>query len=362
MVTAARLAAMTDQSPFDEAGFETQAKSLLDHREELLSQLTDDYQSLFHQLFGLVQTERKLLAQSQTIARFNEQNMLWTRTSSLFGLRELEQCTRSARWLGDVAAWQDLQRKLRADVIHRPLIYTLAGIDVGGLWLACRRRKTTVQDSDQSLAAAAFHAGLTAIRSASIATLMGFIAWWLDQTAAGSTWAEGVFHGLCAAVLAWPLMYLKLACSSRGLGPVHLGWSLESCRRMSRHVTWFLPMSLALLFVIGATRCNGNEVISDSLGRLAFVGLMACSGLFRRGVWSSMMTNSSRRFSPTAVDHKRLAVPDGDCAADSLGHRRFSNGRLLRHRFKTRSAIGRNRLDLADFVGHVFRRLAMDRR
>ncbi len=286
VLSSVRAAAGSAQSGIDEPALQKQAETLLDHRSELLAQLREDYARLFQQLLGLVQTERRLLTQAQATSEFHGEQMLWLRTSSVYTLQDLKQCGFAVHWLADARAWGELPSAFAQDALSRPMIYLLSALAAGVLLLAGRQGGAArLQLEDHSLSAVVGTAAKTALRSAFLPALLAFAAWRINQFDTDSTWRQGIAHGLwrCAA-LAWPLLCLRFASAARGLGPVHWGWPPDAGRHIVRHVAWFLPVGLALQFVIGATTRHGNEVISDSLGRSAFVLLMVLGGLFCLGI------------------------------------------------------------------------------
>jgi len=272
---------------FDETTLRSQIERVLERREELLDQLDDDYKSLRNQLLDLDRTERKLLTLSEQTAEFCATQRLWLRSSGVWGLRELLRWRESTDWLSESAAWQEVPVALLLDLERRPLLYLLCGFAVcGGLLLRERQSRKSVAESpaaeaEFSISAAASTAAMTVARAGLLPGLMAFTAWRLEQAAVDSDWSQAVAHGLwrCVAVT-WPLLIVRRSCVSRGLGEAHLGWPRDVARRISHRVTIFLPICLLLLFVVGTTESLDHDVVSDSLGRTAFLALMLVGGFF----------------------------------------------------------------------------------
>lgn len=289
-----RTASRSPAEGLDDGTLKSQAETVLKHREELLEQLERDYTRLFTNLADLALSERKLLTATQETARFYDEQMLWMRSGAVFGFRDIEHWSAAVRRVTAANGSQDLPSYFLLDLEHRPVIYLLAALAAWGWLLLGKRRRPRISTSEEqrlrefSLGTAAREAVLTAISAAFVPGLMAFAAWRLDQSTDGSAWLAGMSNGLwrCAAWV-WPLIILRRACAADGLAVVHLAWTEEAARRISRRVTWFLPPSAVLMFTVGAMEIAKNDVVSDSLGRTAFLVLMGMCGLFCRGLLAS---------------------------------------------------------------------------
>ncbi len=262
-----------------------QAEAVLSQRTKLLDQLDDDYGRLFTRLVKLTQLERKLAAKSQQMAEFYHEQLLWVRSGSVFGPRELMHWASVPKWLANRELWPDLPAILLTDLEQRPAIYLFATIAVWA-WLLLTRRRRPARDprsGDFSLSAAAAAMVVTTLQSAFLPGLLAFAAWRIDHAAHGSAWLTGISNGLArCAIWAWPLMFIRKACAAHGLASEHLGWTPDAARRMKRCVSWFLPPSLILMFIVACAEAARNDVLSDSLGRSAFLVLMVLTGLYCR--------------------------------------------------------------------------------
>lgn len=298
-----RNASRSKEKGLDDAALLGQVETVLKHRHELLEQLAEDYSKLFKNLADLALSERKLLAATQETAKFYDEQMLWMRSGTVFGLRDLEHWSAATRRLTAANGWHDLPAFFLHDLEHRPVFYLLAALAVWGWLLLGKRRRPRISISEEqrlrdfSLGTAAMEAVLTAISAAFVPGLLAFAAWRLDQSMDGSAWLVGMSNGLwrCAAWV-WPLIILRRACAADGLAVVHLAWTEEAAKRISRRVALFLPPSTILMFAVGSMEVAKTDIVSDSLGRTAFLVLMGLCGLFCRGLLAS------RDQSPEALD------------------------------------------------------------
>lgn len=317
LVQMARSAGDANVTALTDDALQQRAEEFLTHREELLEQLEEVARNLITQLVNLDQTERRLITQTEATAQFYADQLLWMRSSALFGWRDMKRLDDSARWFRNQAAWEDVASTLTRDAGNRPVLYSLAAIGLLASWLTGRRSRkeggsAVGNDSasgDFSLSGTIQTAFRTAIGAGFWPALMAFVAWRLEQAAVGSPWCLSVSHGLTrGAALAWPLEILRQSCAAGGLGQVHLGWTQETARRLSRSVAWFLPLGVVLMFLVGATEAGGNEVLSESLGRTVFLLLMGAGAIFCRRVLFAGRTTPSQ-VPTTMQDFLSWAIP-----------------------------------------------------
>lgn len=271
------------------AALQLQAETVLEHRDNLLDQLDGDYKRLNAVLLNLAGRQHELLKRTQTTAQFYEEQRMWVRTGSVFGLIDLKQMAPAARWLSNPQGWSSLPEIYLEDMTRRPVIYLVAAVTLCAvLFWTGRRRSEAIDHQEFSFAATVTEATSAALRAGLIPAGLAFLAWRLDQTPASSDWLPGISHGLwrCAAWV-WPLILLRNTSGAEGLAIRQLGWTPDAARQIRRQATWLLVPSTFLMFLVGATESAKSEVVTDSLGRAAFLLLMIMTAAFCRGILST---------------------------------------------------------------------------
>ncbi len=313
LASAKSFAQMTDDG-FDEVTLRGQIEKVLERREERIDQLKSDYRELQNELMALDETEQKTVLLAQQTAEFCDAQRLWLRGSTMWGIRDVLNWRETSGWLRDSAAWQDVPEILLQDIERRPVLYLILAV-AGWATLLVRMPKPNMPDQRFSLSLVLSSTVAVAVRSAFLPGVLAFIAWRLERTAEDSAWCQAVAHGLwrCSVVI-WPLLIVRRCCAADGLGEFQLNWPRNVTRRISRRVTCFLPVAIGLLFVVGTTESLRNDVISESLGRTAFLGFMIVTGFFCRSLVRVAGTSLG---TVSAVDHISEL---GNCA-DSMGTR-----------------------------------------
>jgi potassium efflux system protein len=118
--------------------------------------------------------------------------------------------------------------------------------------------------------------GLTALIALPWPLLMQATAMTLSESATASRFAKQVGAGL--AVLAVPLFFmlmLRTLCAPNGVGPIHFGWRKEATGAVRRSLHWLLLLALPAGFVSIAMGQFATEAERSSLGRVAFILMLA---------------------------------------------------------------------------------------
>ncbi|MFO0918100.1 MAG: mechanosensitive ion channel [Planctomycetaceae bacterium] len=276
-------------APLDESLVEQQAKTLLDHREELLEQLQDDNNKLIKALVALDEIKQKTLQQVKEFNALHDENVLWIRSAKIVGWHDIRELSRWDASLFHAAAWETIAESLFNDLERRSLLYWLAGgAALAYVLLRVRTRRELNQLADdaaqpdcETMLPTLVAAALTLCRAAAVPAAVAFLAWRLDESTTQATLGRALAGGLWRlAGFSYPLLVIRSACGRQGLGPAHFGWTQDFARSVKRQVGWFLPWSGAWLFIIGGVESLGNETLSESLGRLAFFVFMVSCGLF----------------------------------------------------------------------------------
>ena len=272
-------------------------RPLLEQRRDLLEHLESDSNKHFETLVSLDNQERKLLEATERYADYVDERVLWIRTGGVFGSVQTTRAVSNTAWLLDEANWWKVADAIQMNVNREPLPYVIAAIGfliwVGTRWSLRRRLQLAGLGADdpscRELLPTVQAIGLSLLLAGFIPAVLAFLSWRLDHCASTSRFVHAVALGLRrAAIFAWPLELLRLIVVRGGLAHKHFDWSPEAITRLRRHLSWFIPVGIILVAIIGMVEATADDQRLDSLGRmnyLVFGGLLLffCQRAFPRG-------------------------------------------------------------------------------
>jgi potassium efflux system protein len=113
---------------------------------------------------------------------------------------------------------------------------------------------------------------------------IGYVGLRVFQSPVASEFILAIAQGLYVTALVFlPLEFFRQMCRKGGLGELHFDWNEHVTGVLRRNLRWLIFMGLPLLFIVAVTEHQSSEQIQNSLGRVAFLGLMIVLGvcLFR---------------------------------------------------------------------------------
>lgn len=261
-------------------GLAVEIRPLLEQRLALLERLNEDYGTQFKKLVLLDNDERKLLELTEEYAGYIDERVLWIRTGGLFGGSQTSRAITGVAWLVDQGNWGKFIDALQVNFQREPLPYAVAfaglliwiftrwtlrrrlqTLGIGAADPACRNLLPTLQAIILTLMLAAF-----------VPTALAFFSWRLDHCASTSRFVHAVALGLRrAAIMAFPLQFLHLMALRGALAEKHFDWSAEAISRLRRHLSWFTPVGIGLIAIVGMVEATADEQRLDSLGRVAYL-------------------------------------------------------------------------------------------
>lgn len=264
----------------------------LERKRENLDFLVKSYKDLAFALDALASVRDALADKSAEYDEFVAERVLWVRSAGWLGVKTLADAATALRTLGQAEPWQALGRGIIDDFRRQPLAYLVPLLIVAlAMRLRARLRRLLREqgriaargstDSFKPTAKAVLGtAGLAAI----VSGLLVIIAWRL--LAVSNDWLpEMIAQGLLATALVYlPAETLRQVCRPSGLGDAHFGWPARSLSALRRSLLRLMVVGLPLVFLIAAVNAQDNDAWKDSLGRLAFLGVMVLVAVFLWGI------------------------------------------------------------------------------
>ncbi len=271
-----------DQSPDEEPALRAALLAILELRRELLLDLVRRHAQYFEQLIEANDISQDLQNELSDYLQFIDRRILWMRSTEAMGwstvvqlqeiLAAMQQFLLSAR-----SARSNQLANLTHDLLRNIALYVAAAVSV---LLLVRYRRTLRQRltalGEQAARGncvqylptceALVLTGLLSLPWPLVACLLG---WRLQE--AGAKVAAGL---LAAGLVYFPMEFLRQVCRPRGLAIAHFAWSEHSVARMRRVMSWSGPATALLVLIVVACHQVSDARWNDSVGRIAFVGLM----------------------------------------------------------------------------------------
>jgi len=262
----------------------TELHQLLLDRRELLKKLQAGYQRTFKSIQSLEFVDQQIALKAKEEALFLDEHLLWIKSAKSIGLQDLQNLPVALKWIFNPLNWWQVFKDLLGLVMHNPVLW-IVGLLVPLTFISLRRWThrdlSRVARNIYSVKTDSFILTLRALVLTSRVAfgwplLMIFTGWQLVQLQTEQDFTQAVGNGLifAAQTLAGGLLMYEL-CWKQGVAKVHFRWP-ESVRLTIRHsLLWFVLVLVTMSFTIVAVQTKSDAVLTDSLGRLALIALMA---------------------------------------------------------------------------------------
>ena len=276
---------IVDESAVDDEidGIRADVQRLLGARRGVLNQLANTYTTYLRALSDLDVAQRRLLNVASDYKEFLDQHLLWIPSTPAFSLKTLTGLGAGIAWALSPDSWAELGRDLLTSVRVYPMRAFLAALLVGLALLARRVLLNYNETINKKIGhLSSDHIGLTlqALGIAMVVVLplplaLWAIGWLLYRGPVTTEFTLAVAAGLLAI---GPFLY-NVALFRKLSGPdgvmhKHFGWGESMLAMIRRQLDLLTAVGVPLGFVALAAYQSSNPVVRDSLGRIAFVGLM----------------------------------------------------------------------------------------
>lgn len=262
---------------------EQTVRELLTTKRELLDKIAIDSDSYLQKLSELEISHRNLMEETRQFETYIHEHVLWIRSSGFVQTSDFTKAAEGILSLLQPHPWIQLIRASGLDALRRPFvaIFTLIGVLIvlyGNVWLRSQVRQLCETKTSShmlrirpTLAALA----LTIAISAQWPMVLCAAGWWLSQmeqtSELGLALGSVLFY---TAALWWCAAFVRQICRVGGVAETHFGWSASSLAIVRREVLYLLLLGVPLAAVCAISETYYQGEWSESLGRLAFVGVM----------------------------------------------------------------------------------------
>ncbi len=277
------------------------AELVEDSRLNYVIPLAADYENYANKLSDLDTEERELGAEVRRFSEFIARRILWSRSASALEPADAKKSLHAIAWCLDRDHWIELGGAIRESWSERPtpfILFALSLVFSAVVYRTLVKRLRMLGELAQRSRSSDLSPTLKAFFITLILTLLLPTSFWLLGwccSVAGESSALGA--ALSTACLAtgsvlFTIEILRHTTRDGGLAEKHFRWSALTVHVIRKNTALLSIFLLPLLFVAALLEGQRVEEHKESLGRLAFVGVLVVFTFFlarvlspERGVW-----------------------------------------------------------------------------
>ena len=256
---------------------------LLNARRTVLNQMASTYTTYLRALSDLDVEQRRLLEVAAEYKDFLDQNLLWIPNASPVNLETLTGLGPGLAFVLSPESWADVVSEFIMSGREHPIRTTLAAFLIGLALLVRRmliKRNRAINMKVGRLSSDSILLTLQALVIAMVVALplplaLFTIGWLLQQAPLTTDFTLAAAAGLLAV---GPFLYnvrlFRILCGANGVMHTHFDWGDKMLATIRRQLDFLIAFGVPLAFVAVIAYQSPDPVIRDSLGRLAFVGVM----------------------------------------------------------------------------------------
>ncbi|MCA9772100.1 MAG: mechanosensitive ion channel [Myxococcales bacterium] len=279
---------------------------LLTTQRDYLDALLNDTESYFDKLLDLDTAERELITVTSEFLKYIDERILWTPSGEVLGLKTLQNTWPALEWLlWTPRFWHQLARAALTELTRTPLLH----VAVAAIFLLAvkmhrrlRARLRELGQQSRKYTCTAYRPtlealGVSLLLAPWLAAALAYVGWRLGASGDATQYVRALAAGLLTA--AGTLLVFRVAgCLLRtgGLVDAHFGWPAEELRRLRRPLLAITAVVTASTGFIAVFESRGEDLWTESLGRIAFIVMMVALCAFNdrllhpsRGIFRSTM-------------------------------------------------------------------------
>ena len=259
-----------------------EVRKMLENQRNLLDAIIVDTNSYLDKLVELNTQEEALIQLTRKFANYCDERIMWIPSAPSLDRLRFNDYLQSIQWLFNRDNWNSVVSAMWAEFVRRPVFHCLAfACWVAFLAWQSRLKAWVTKLGEEALRGACrtfIPTGHTVL-----ATLLLTIPWPLFMAAIGSllmheeltsefSRAIGETILELSAVFAG-LEIVRQTCRPNGLAEAHFSWDSNSLKIIRRWVRWIMALGIPLTFILLLTEHQSSEMLKNTLGRSAFIGV-----------------------------------------------------------------------------------------
>jgi potassium efflux system protein len=259
-------------------------QKVLNSRRALLREMASSYTTYLRALSDLDVAERRLLDTANEYKNFLDQHLLWIPSASVVGVATFRDLGEATQWALSPQSWVETIRVLMIS-LKESILYSLLAIFLVAAMLflrhPLRQKRQSINERVGRLSTDSIWLTVGALGIAVAMALPVPLALWatgrfLQESSAATAFSNAVAAGLLAtAPFFYNVRLFRIICGPRGVMRTHFGWHESSLAIIRRQLDFLVAVGVPIVFVAVMMFWAPLPAMRDSLGRLAFVGLMA---------------------------------------------------------------------------------------
>ena len=287
---------ISDGNSKDPDQLKKMAREQLLRKCDLLDRLLEDYNKYLDELYELEVKNRKLIEQTEEVANYIDERVLWVRSTEFLGPGGVHEAAKGILDLIQPGPWFELSKQCGLGAIRKPSVILLVLATLVILIAIQKRLRNRIQSLCVTGAGSARlkiwptleALMLTATITVPLPLFLAFAGWWIMDADSASNLSRSLGWGLrYTALLLWVARFTRRLCRPGSVAEIHFGWSSYSLAIVRRHLRWLSYATLPLIFVVIFAYHYQNGAWDNSLGRIAFIATMLLLAGFMHMVFFS---------------------------------------------------------------------------
>ena len=283
--------------PMSEGTLEQQAASnLLKFSANALQTMKLDVNAYQDDLYVLADMRERTIRSTNEYRDFIDKHVLWIRSTDRLSSADWRAGTEAFAWLVDYHNWRSVGLSLGLATLEQPgwtILFLLLMILLIWNQSRLRRRLAELSAKAEKKNCTDYHFSvrsliLTLMISMPVPLLLFFLQLRLATATVGiglpltgTDFSVSLAAGLrLAAIVFFPLEFVRQLCRPDGLGIKHFDWSEKIVLRLRANLRWLVNVSVPLAGIIGMFHNQVAQRWESSLGRAAFIVLMPLLSFF----------------------------------------------------------------------------------
>jgi potassium efflux system protein len=273
---------VTDEQELDL--IRSEVRLLLRDRRELLVQADNNYSRYLQVLGDLDVAQRRLLDSASEYQDFLGENLLWIPSAPIAFMGDWQNLGPAAAQAFSLTLWSATITSLAASVADHPeeavFSFLLLAALLAARWPLANRYKTMSgmvgRPATDSIGLTFASLAIAVVRALPLTLLLVMLGWFLSAAPQASPFSMAVSSALfVVAPFLYNVLLFRVLSASNGVLRVHFGWSEDILQVIRRQLDRLAAIAAPLVFAI--VFFFSSEVAGDraTMGRLAFVALMA---------------------------------------------------------------------------------------
>ena len=262
---------------------------LQNDQKQLLDTLDSVYAENLRMLGDLDFAQRQLLDKAEIFARFLDEHLLWTPSTSPINRKTFDNAAKALSYLASAANWRKVYEAFVREVQAVPGRAALAAFVVVVL-VTMRRRLHRVLINLGARNRYPYTEGFGITLKALLITLLltiiwpvllGFVGKRLNVATDVDEFVNAIGVGLMQT--AWFLLFFfgfRVLCCRGGVAVEQFKWAPNIVKLLRQNLRWLLLVTVPGILVTATLNAQSDHAHSDSLGRLMYILSMAALAIF----------------------------------------------------------------------------------